>query len=281
MSYRNIIVFLDHSQRAKVRLAVAVQLAAAHNAHLTGIYLSYMPFDPQMNHAVSAPLLTEYKQELSHQEKYSYEDFVEACKANELMHHWIAASSYDASAAINYARCGDLIIAGQYDSHDPLSTRDQEFLGRLLLAVGRPVLLIPRHEISINIEFPHIMVAWNGSRDATRAIADALPLLKRAEDITVITAHKASQKKYIQSAIPPPDILAYLRFHKLDAIVIEQNEPSMNDGEWLLARSGGLDLRADLIVAGAYGHTRLDEFLLGSVTRTLLHSAITPVLMSH
>jgi nucleotide-binding universal stress UspA family protein len=281
MSYRSIIVFLDHGKRSKARLAVALQLAVAHKAHLTAIYLYYMPFDPSINHAVSAPLLTEYKKELTQQEKYSYEDFLASCTASNVMHHWIAASTYEASAAIAYARCCDLVVAGQFNPHDPLNTVDHGFMDRLLLAVGRPVLIVPRHEARIDITFPHILVAWNGSRDAARAITDALPLLKRAEDITVITAHKLTQKEAVQSAIPPPDILAYLRHHALDAVVIEQAEHCMDDGDWILARSGGLDLRADLIVTGAYGHARLNELLLGGVTRTLLHSAIIPVLMSH
>lgn len=281
MSYQSMMVFLDHSPRSKVRLTVALKLAEAHNAHLTAIYLYYLPFDPSINPLVSAPLLKAFKQEVSDQEKYSYEDFMTSCQSAGVMHHWIAASTYEASAAIAYARCCDIIVAGQFDPQDPLNTLDQGFLGRLLLAVGRPVLLVPRYEAPINITFPHILVAWNGSRDSTRAITDALPFLKRAERITLITAHKATHKETWQSHIPHPDILAYLRHHQLNAQVIEQIEPSMDNGEWILARSGGLDLRADLIVAGAYGHNRLDEFLLGGVTRTLLHSAMTPVLMSH
>jgi nucleotide-binding universal stress UspA family protein len=281
MSYRSIIVFLDHSKRSKARLTVALQLAEEHKAHITGIYLYYIPFDPSINPIVSAPLLKEFKKELTHQEKYSYEDFVTSCTTSQVKHHWIAATTYEASAAIAYARCCDIVIAGQFDPHDPLNTLDQGFMARLLIAVGRPVLIIPRHETRINIAFPHILVAWNGSRDSTRAITDALPLLKRAEHITLITANKTIQSVSDQSVIPPPDILAYLRHHQLNATVIEQIDPCMDDGDWILARSGGLDLHADLIVAGAYGHTRVNEFLLGGVTRTLLHNAITPLLMSH
>jgi nucleotide-binding universal stress UspA family protein len=281
MSYRSIIVFLDHGKQSRARLTVALQLAEAHNAHLTGIYLYYIPFDPSKNHAVSAPLLTEYKKELMHQEKFSYEDFVTSCTNSQVKHHWIAATIFEVTAAIAYARCCDIVIAGQFDPHDSYNTMDQGFMARLLIAVGRPVLIVPRHETQINIAFPHILVAWNGSRDSTRALTDALPLLKRAEHITLITANKTIQKISDQSTIPPPDILAYLRHHELNATVIEQIDPCKDDGDWILARSGGLDLHADLIVAGAYGHTRVNEFLLGGVTRTLLHNAITPVLMSH
>jgi nucleotide-binding universal stress UspA family protein len=128
----------------------------------------------------------------------------------------------------------------------------------------------------------NIMVAWNGSRESARAVQDAMPFLQRAEKVTVVRLNESKSEPGASSVnrIPGADIAFFLARHDVKAEVAALD--GVNDvpmGDMLISRASDLD--ADLIVMGAYGHSRWQELVMGGATRTLLESMPIPVLMSH
>jgi len=145
----------------------------------------------------------------------------------------------------------------------------------LALGVGRPVLIVPRYGTFETVG-ERVLVAWNGSREATRAVHDALPLLKLASSVTVLSIdpeHDTGDR------IPGADIALHLARHGVAAEGMSTVGLDISVGDLLLSRAA--DLGADLIVMGAYGHSRVRELVLGGATRHILQHMTVPVLMSH
>jgi nucleotide-binding universal stress UspA family protein len=176
-----------------------------------------------------------------------------------------------------HARYADLCILGQDRPEGPSSV-DYTFAEQLLFVTGRPVLFVPPVE-SLQTLGRHIVVAWNSSRPAARSINDALPLIERAERTTVLMINPSS---FIRAHDAPPGeyIIEHLRRHGAspEAIRIDDVPPG-SIAETLQAQAHALG--ADLIVAGAFGHPRLWEKLLGGVTYDLLARMSLPIFMSH
>jgi nucleotide-binding universal stress UspA family protein len=151
------------------------------------------------------------------------------------------------------------------------------FAEHVVLAAGRPVLMIPYAGQPAALG-ERVLVAWNASRESTRALTDALPLLQRAAQVDVLTVN-ARPGRDGHGEMPGADIALYLARHGVSANVHPTHGEDIGVGEWLLSRAA--DLGTDLIVMGAYGHSRLREMVLGGATRTILQSMTVPVLMSH
>jgi len=167
-------------------------------------------------------------------------------------------------------------VIGQKNPEWP-SGVGQEFERNVPLAAGRPVLVVP-------YAFEHrplghrVLVAWNASREAARAVSDALPLLKRAGHVHVV-AFQPERSGTAHGEEPGADVGLYLTRHGVKVTASSYENSTVDIGNQLLSRA--FDLSADLIVMGAWGHSRLREFVLGGVTRTLLETMTVPVLMSH
>ena len=175
------------------------------------------------------------------------------------------------------ARYADLLVLGQPDPEKLDSPDDRDFADRTVLAAGRPTLLIP-YAGSFPVIGTHAVVAWSATRESARAVADALPLLKRAKRVTVIVGDaKPSFNGHGQT--PGADIALYLARQGVKVEVSQEQTAGLDVGSLLLSRIS--DLGADLLVMGAYGHSRVRELVLGGVTRTILREMTVPVLMSH
>jgi nucleotide-binding universal stress UspA family protein len=164
------------------------------------------------------------------------------------------------------------VLAAQPEPGDLLATA---LAGDLVLSVGRPVLFVPYAG-----RFPatgkRVLVAWNASREAARAVSDALPLLARAESFEVVAFEPRPGD---HGEVPGADIALYLARHGVKATAARQSAPEIDIGAQILSRAA--DTGADLIVMGGYGHSRLRELVLGGVTRSMLEAMTVPVLMSH
>jgi nucleotide-binding universal stress UspA family protein len=143
------------------------------------------------------------------------------------------------------------------------------------MRLGRPVLFLP-HSAPLPASFDHIMVAWDGGREAARAMADAMPLLRQAKRVTVLSI---SKKMDLEHDLPDVDIGAYLAKHEVNVEVERNEDIDVTPAEWLLFRTE--ELKADLLVMGAYGHSRVTELILGGTTRSVMQKMRLPVLMSH
>jgi nucleotide-binding universal stress UspA family protein len=173
------------------------------------------------------------------------------------------------------ARYADLLVLGQADPEDHeeggllLDLPEQ-----VLMHGGRPVLLVPRSG-SFTPPARHALVAWNGSREAARAVSAALPLLQQVGQVTLAVLG-ASQGDHGEE--PGADIALYLARHDIKVDVLVQPRPA-DAGKAILALAS--ELGADLLVMGAYGHSRWREMVLGGATRGVLAQATLPVLLMH
>jgi nucleotide-binding universal stress UspA family protein len=174
---------------------------------------------------------------------------------------------------VNEARAADLIIIGrEKDSANPYYGLDP---GAAIVGTGRPVLLVP-DEIE-SLEAQHILIAWKDTREARRAVRDAIPFLQRAKRVTIVEvcehASAAQSQRYIN------DLADYLSCHEVivtGKVYLDSKEPVPNE----LFRFAGKE-NADLIVVGAYGHSRLGEWIFGGVTRDLIVNSPICTLLSH
>lgn len=174
------------------------------------------------------------------------------------------------------ARYCDLIVVGQHDPREPSPVVMPDFPQYVVLNSGRPVLITPyagRYETIGN----RVLIGWDGSMAATRAVTSALPLLRRAQLVEVAAINAGAQSNG-QPPTPGSELAVYLARHQVKVDVLLQ-ESAHDAGSALLSLAA--ERNSDLLVMGGYGHSRFREILLGGVTRTVLESMMLPVLMSH
>lgn len=279
MSYKGIVVHLDASERAHPRLELAMRLAKRFGAHLTGMYAVFAS-DPR-SFQVMAGTAEYFKEHNASRrerrgalERLFHAELARAGVSGE----WDEAQGYANVAVPRLARCADLIVAGQDDPNDPESYVGDHFPETLVMSTGRPVLLVPYAGFFASVG-ERVLIAWDGSREATRAVHDALPLLKVAKQATVVTVG-AARDEAAGVRIPGADIAASIARHGVKVEVSSFDSASgAPAGDLLLSRAA--DLGADLLIMGGYGHSRWQEFVLGGATSTVLRSMTIPVLMSH
>lgn len=269
MDYKTILVYLDESARRAERLRAAFGIAATMDGHVSALFAARRSFLPTYAYAEAGPAVLELERARVEQAAAEAErDFrAAAAAAPAVRSDWsVAEASIDPGAAV---RCADLVIAGQPEPDD---AAQKAFAGDLLLSAGRPVLFIP-YVGRFDTLGQRVLLAWNGTREAARALADALPFLRRARAVNVVTFDASRAEG------PRTDVALQLSRHGVKATLGRERVPDVEVGEQILSRAA--DLGADLIVMGAYGHSRVRERVLGGATRTLLESMTVPVLMSH
>ncbi len=185
---------------------------------------------------------------------------------------WRAAMDFPRDVIAAEARAADLLVIGQAMlPGDIAHTYDP---GTIILAAGRPVLVVP--PAIDRLECSKVLIAWKDTREARRAVHDALPLLQRAKDVAIAVVHsKTSGTSDAQIA----DIVHYLGRHKVSVTQQIANVSNENEGDILLQLAE--EHRVDLMVAGAYGRTRLGEWIFGGVTSDLLRKSRIPCLFSN
>jgi nucleotide-binding universal stress UspA family protein len=180
-----------------------------------------------------------------------------------------------ASTVLDHARSADVVISSQADP-DWEFTDILDFPERIALGAGRPVIVVPNFGEHRGMP-RNVVVAWSRRREAARAVADALPLLKAAEKVHLITVTEGSDDA--DAAATDEDIRQALIRHSVNVQASRSMATEFTVGEEIRVRA--IDLQADMIVMGCYGHSRLREFALGGVTRHMLREMTIPVLFSH
>jgi nucleotide-binding universal stress UspA family protein len=278
MSYKTILVHLDVGARTPARLDLACRLARRFDAHLVGLHALTEIRLPGYARVMTgqAAELTEFQAHAAAEmRERSAALFAKRATAAGLERSEYRASDADALQAVPlHARYADLVVAGQ-PSEDDASGVEPDFVERLLLAAGRPVLVVPYAGSFADVG-KRVLVAWNASREATRALTDSLPLLREAASVHVIAFEPAGAA---HGEVPGADIALYLARHGIKVTVSQQSAPDVDVGNQLLSRAADLD--TDLVVMGAWGHSRLQELVMGGVTQTILRSMTVPVLLSH
>jgi nucleotide-binding universal stress UspA family protein len=275
MTYKTLLVHIDDSRRSDARVEFALDLARKYDAHLIGLYVVCQDLlRPLFKRDESLRLAVNEAQSVARQQR-AHEHFVAAAERAGCRFEWRAPPGPALDAATLHARHADLTIFGQYDPQDDASYIARNFLEDLVMSAGRPMLVLP-HAGRIGSCGENVLIAWDGSREAARAVADAMPTLERARFVTVETVQKHKDDDEPIGI----DVAAYLKRHGVKAgFSSTPRAGGLNTGGTLLNRL--TDLHADLLVMGAYGHARAQEWVLGGVTRTMLETMTVPVLMSH
>jgi nucleotide-binding universal stress UspA family protein len=275
--YKTILVHIDPGKTTPARLDVAVELANTFGSHLACLYAvrtQTMPSGAMEAREILLEAQKRLQAENAKAARRSYDECLQRTGFDKA--EWRASRRDPLEAMVLHARYADLIVIGQLNPEWE-SGVEADFERALPIAVGKPVLMVPyafeRRPIG-----RRVLVAWNASREAARAVCDALPLLKRAGQVDVV-AFEPGKSGAAHGEEPGADIALYLARHGVKVTVSRVDAPDLDVGNQLLSRA--FDLSADLIVMGAWGHSRLRELVLGGVTRTLLESMTVPVLMAH
>jgi len=275
---RDVVVFVDGRREGSGIIDFAAQLSQEHLAHLTGVFA----WPPLANEGSAAyvrgkailDLIAGLDAEVSRREKTLRDTFEKAASGRGLQAEWRVVRHLLAEDMVVHARYADLAIVGRPDSagHDAIPL---DLPRTLVLASGRPVLLVPPD--SSMSTGRRVLVGWNAGREATRAVADALPFLARAEAVEVLVVdHERHMTDHGEE--PGADIARHLVRHGVRVDVRRMASGGEEVGRLIFSRASAFG--ADLVVMGAYGHSRLTEFVFGGATRTALHEARLPVLMS-
>jgi nucleotide-binding universal stress UspA family protein len=281
MSYKDLLVVLDPEPAARGRIDLAAALAERFAAHLVGLYPLLVPQRPRELGYFDPALLDPFFESLREQARAAAdevrEQFEHVARLRGLSAEWrLVPEGPDGDPAL-HARYADLTILGQLDPDrgetEGLRPRPEQ----VTLASGRPILIVPYAGRFENVG-QRVVIAWNSAREAARAVHDAMPLLIAAEAVTVLTIDPREGPQG-HGELPGADISLHLARHGVKAQVERTVSADLPVGEVLLSRLA--DLGADLLVMGAYGHSRMRELLLGGATRSLLQSTTVPVLMSH
>lgn len=252
----------------------AISVAEAFEAHVFGAAVSYEPVIPGDTLGGVAPETfgVQYR-ESENKARAAIGRFEEAAKREGLSYETRILTTSIQGAADQLGRIGrhfDLIVLGQPEKKTPNDVIDEA----VLFESGRPVILVPFIQEG-GMTLDRVMVCWDGSRAAARAVGDALPFLKKAKQVEIVIVSDKPNKK---DEIPGADLAQHLARHGLK-VEIEQMTSHIDVASTILSYAA--DSNADMIVMGGYGHSRLREFVLGGVTRGMLESMTVPVLMSH
>ncbi|HAT33840.1 MAG TPA: universal stress protein [Janthinobacterium sp.] len=279
MSYKTILVHVDQSRHAAMRIKVAANIAIAEGAHLIGAALSgisnliYQGNTVDLGGSIVAgridALLADAKQALA--------QFNAIAKAEGVASYESRAVNDDPQGGLSLqARYADLVVLSQTDMEEPVSRIIPDLPEYVTLNCARPVLILP-YAGQFDRVGDNALIAWDGSMEATRAISNAIPLLRRAKNVTVALFNPSTQYG-VHGEQPGADIALFLVRHGIK-VEVKPQHCAIDVGNALLSLAA--DLHADLLVMGCYGHTRFRELLLGGVTHTLLKTMTVPVLMSH
>ena len=278
MSMKTILVHLDSGKRSRQRLDAAVRIAADFSAHLVAVYLVRgIELAPSVAALLPSDLVERRSRELADAQREGEEVVRRVAAAAGVSAEWRAPAGPPFDAAVAHGRCADLFVLGQSDAADPESVFVDELIATTILSTARPTLIVP-HVGTRPTLGENALVAWDGGREAARAVADALPFLERAKRVTVVAVNQDSGAHAVDGPAVTR-LTTYLRAHGVAAVVDRDSVSDISIGERLLSRAA--DLGSDLIVMGGYAHTRLRDLVLGGVTRTMLEKMTVPVLMSH
>lgn len=271
--YSTIFIYFSSPQTAEALADAGVQLAAQQGGHLIGAHNSATV---SLYGRIPSNILAEHRANQSKEAAAIEEIFTKATAGKTISHEWRHQFVKDTRVIddiVEQARIADLVIACPDDVADSQAGLHNVPV-RLALETGRPVLLIPAEAKRRPIG-KRIALAWSPSRESARAVFDALPLLKGADVVTVISVAASDDG----AAEPAKDIVAALARHKITAGSAVVKAADRGEGAELLAAAQSHD--CDLLVMGCYGHSKLREMVLGGVTKYILSHPAIPLLVAH
>ncbi len=281
MGYAEILVQTGVKPADVARMSLAADLAQRFGGGLTGAFVTPPPivagfqagadFGSGAVGSTVAQLLQDQSVEVARDSAQAEEAFRKAASAGGLRSAFLSVSGAGPAALTALARRADLTVlpsASDSPGAGPDAPADH-----VAMSAGGPVLIVNPEWASGKVG-SRILIAWNGSREAGRAVRDAMPFLKTAEKVDVLVVGHEEAASGAEDAVP-----AYLAKHGCKASVLRVATVDQPIGEVLLRNAARLE--CDLIVMGLYGHTRLQETVLGGASRDVLRHSRTPLLVSH
>ncbi len=279
MARQSILVYLSEEDAAVALLDVAATLARRDQSHVIGVYVvPALTIHPMMGAEFPGEIYQAHLDGYLEKGRRIEEIFLDALRREDFVSEWRVVHAQGesiASALADHARCADLVIAPHYkndDDHFPFQGVTEE----LTMDSGRPVMMVPLQK---NIEEvgKRIMVAWDGSRESTRAVFDSIELLQAADMVHIVSVDE-EKKIGARANLPAAEIATALARRGVKCETDHIAPEGMSIGDAILARVG--DRGCDLLVMGMYGHSKLSELVFGGVTRKVLQNLTIPVLMS-
>jgi nucleotide-binding universal stress UspA family protein len=255
----------------------AISVADTFKSHVLGVAFAYEPIIPgTVMGGIPPEFIEAQRAESDKRARAAVSRFEQAAKRAGISAESLILSASISGAADRLGRLGrrfDLVVVGQPEREKAVP--DEVVDEGVLFDSGRPVIFVPFIQTA-GLKLDRVMVCWDGSRAATRAIADALPFLRKAKQVEIVMVANGRSKS---DEIPGADLGQHLARHGLKVEVKRITSPDIDVASTILSYAA--DSSADMIVMGGYGHSRLREFILGGVTRGLLESMTVPALMSH
>lgn len=275
--YKEIILILESRTDSASRLQFACELAATQAARLVVLSvpeLDLSGYEILPNSYVNLVALRQ-AQEIDRAKTATAETmFRELMAAASVEGEWRETEDLSAAHVAHIARHGDLLLFGAHDG--PGGARSIKLdVPAVILESGCPAIILPELPHP-QLPFRRILVAWKASKEARRAVHDALPLLREAEQVIILAIREEAAADGGDSAY---DVAEHLRRHGVEALVERSDLAGRDSGAAILAHAAKMD--ANLIVAGFYGHARVTEFVLGGVSRKLLENPRIPLFLSH
>lgn len=272
----SIMVYVGFDKGAEDRVRVAADLAARFDSVLVGVgawpLLKSEPSLPTLE--TPSPTADKDREQaiIQRLERLGEQFHIVAGKGPNGV-EWRSSPHFPREVLVEQSRAADVLVIGrEFISGDSYHTYDP---GTVILGAGRPVLVLPGG--TKRIDFSKMMIAWKDTREARRAIRDALPFLKEAEKVAIAVANPHSYLESIDGQVA--DLTRYLARHGVRLDQDMETVAGEDDGSILLELAE--DYGAGLIIAGAYGRTRLSEWIFGGVTRHLLTYSTIPCLLSN
>jgi nucleotide-binding universal stress UspA family protein len=277
MTYATVMVSLALNQPNNARVQVAGELAERFEATLVGVAAAQFASPLYFTDGAAAQSLIDQEQTSVKRRLADLEaEFRAATKARGVRVEWRSALDFPARFALSQARCADIVVTGGQspafsDAFSLASPKD------LSMQAGRPLLVVPDRIDWLDLR--SVLVAWKDTPEARRAVADALPLLRKAKDVAVVEIPEEDDNRSVV-AERVGDVAAWLARHGITATARVPDVVGSETAAVQLERIAG-DVGASLIVAGAYGHSRFRELILGGVTEYLVSQRTRCVLLSH
>jgi len=281
MTIKTILAYLPSEALAEPVIDGAVALARARGAHVVGLHLeaSYYPAYGEVAIAMPPDVIEQMRKPLRERAKKLEESFKARMDSEGISAEWRSGSTeYSAlpGRIVDEAVSADLVLCPQVAA-DQVDVTTLDLPERLILEGGRPVLVVPPSK-TLTLPPRRVLIAWNNTPQAARAVFDALDLMRDADAITVLTLSGDAEARK-RAGAEGEKLAASLSRHGLQAKVdaVETSGRSASDDIKARLDADG----ADLLVMGCYGHSRLRELVFGGVTRDMLGNITVPTLLSH
>ncbi|PHQ68990.1 MAG: hypothetical protein COB93_09210 [Sneathiella sp.] len=274
MSIKTILLHLNNDPQLEQRIEAALGLAVEHGAALKALYtIAEITVPTSFMGYVPPEFIESSKKEEEKHAAAAKAKLEEMAGRISLEVEVVIEQGYAPDVINEHAVAADLVVLGQGNPDADNNAQSQYVADELVVSSPRPVLVIPFAGKYTNFG-SHIIVAWNNSRESSRALHDAMPFLAKAEKVTLLSVNAKDDETY-----ETKHILEHLKRHGVNATFKSGQWPDIGVGDALL--DALVDYSADMLVMGAYGHSRLREMILGGATKDILAHMTAPVLFAH